>query len=1470
MRRYLLLLLAIILVVVLQPDVEAQTAYGKIKPSEMMSRERPWYDCTHPVWGMECDYDDDTKTGTDDTAELQDCIDAATDEAWGMAYIGACKALISSPIVVTGPLIVAGCGSGIDWEFWSDEAGYTDPDRACTQIIMDDTMAFPQAAFVVRGAAGTGRGYMNDTYYYGSEGVEFRDLLIRAETENDGGSCILLDGTLEDGKDCDNDVFPDSCSCTPGGPSGTCRAAVRDVAITRVNCQHAGGACFHQRGNVFDVSYDHAAAAWCGHGGFLFEHNSIWQDGTDCTGTCKTYQTTIFESFAWGCDRDSAYCVDDAGYCTSSTTIPCYDNSDCPGVDTCTADITSPFNAWAAVTNHTAYAFGLIQGDFGWRMGWRSQGAWPVIEGENDVTDGHSSDDNIGVLMDGRHISLVTSGVTAFERCIQIGRDGSADNVEYTGHINLLQQCGDPGYCGPTETTEECNEDEDCSLYPADTCVTAGDGFAIKVEDGGPRTGFLWLGKVLLNYWPGDNQDEGAIVDDRCAVDGAQYCNEALFFPVGTSIDGDAQFRSGADFSGPILLTSTDGGAEITARVNDDTEIAQRFIIYDSGWVLQEDMKFALTTNNDYVITDLSATPDQQLLVLATAGGETNLRVRGSLPTLELLDEDDNAPATPTAEFRSNCTGGAGSENCDIVIEAEVGGLAGTEVARYTASTDSWAFNGLSAAAGGDANDIQYNIGGALTGESAFEYDPATNTQTVDNISLTDTMFSGATDGGGTPLFYFDLNDVADPTTDPVFQIENSVTDNEYFTIGPYGEVGMGDGSSEYEKGWQLAFISDASLKDPTGTDYGGIWGHVQTGATPATITDLIAVKGTTIANGATNFSLGVKGALFDVDRVSGGNTVAGDVIGVDVQLDNAISDSGHTSNLLAGVKIDLDDVDGDWYRAAGLYIADTHGATTNYPYGTSGIYTLIPSNDVLTTCTEATPPLWSQHCSHWGVEISSMRTRTNLAMKTGMVSGGVKIGHPREFTYGGHIAFGDAQGFTYFDDGTNNPLGLAQHDGDQWWSLVGNINEFTADATPDPTTDYVVTYDASEGSYGGQKKVLLQNIFGVNLTWDGTDQLTLDTNSTTAAKLDLQTTAGHYRLQQDNSGIFSLKNQDGSGDEYTFTGAGAFQVESDDPCYKMKDDSNTDDEVSFELCGVSTDTDTGLEEDVDVTLKSMVTGVLTTHITVDADDGPDGGSTLMTLHPQTQFDVGIDVEAGEIDMSDTSYTCATSAGRGQVYTKDVGSGVIELHYCDEGTTEVQITDGGALKGAGGETNTASNLGAGIGVYETKSGVDLQFNSLIGAAGIDIAEDDANDEIDISTKSSEEAFLIDGGATSFTCGASTGGSMQVMDDGDLEWCDGAATPGLQSVDAKIAAISIPDIKSGEINVTEGTPGTVTFNTAFSGTPWCTCTLEQGIIDATCWISTDATTTSVSFAVDNSTGGNGTYDVNWICTDAGDP
>jgi hypothetical protein len=81
---------------------------------------------------------------------------------------------------------------------------------------------------------------------------------------------------------------------------------------------------------------------------------------------------------------------------------------------------------------------------------------------------------------------------------------------------------------------------------------------------------------------------------------------------------------------------------------------------------------------------------------------------------------------------------------------------------------------------------------------------------------------------------------------------------------------------------------------------------------------------------------------------------------------------------------------------------------------------------------------------------------------------------------------------------------------------------------------------------------------------------------------------------------------------------------------------------------------------------------------------------------------------------------------QGEVF-KQNNAGVLEFRTLVAGTgvtiseltNAVQIDASGA---GGGEDNTASNLGTGAGVYATKSGVDLQFKSLVMGSGVTITE----------------------------------------------------------------------------------------------------------------------------------------------------
>ena len=73
------------------------------------------------------------------------------------------------------------------------------------------------------------------------------------------------------------------------------------------------------------------------------------------------------------------------------------------------------------------------------------------------------------------------------------------------------------------------------------------------------------------------------------------------------------------------------------------------------------------------------------------------------------------------------------------------------------------------------------------------------------------------------------------------------------------------------------------------------------------------------------------------------------------------------------------------------------------------------------------------------------------------------------------------------------------------------------------------------------------------------------------------------------------------------------------------------------------------------------------------------------------------------------------------------------------GTSVTEAVSGG---GGGGEVNTGSNVGAGDGVFKGKVGVDLEFKSLIGGAGVTITP--GVDEITLSASGAAvETFYLE-------------------------------------------------------------------------------------------------------------------------------
>ncbi len=92
-------------------------------------------------------------------------------------------------------------------------------------------------------------------------------------------------------------------------------------------------------------------------------------------------------------------------------------------------------------------------------------------------------------------------------------------------------------------------------------------------------------------------------------------------------------------------------------------------------------------------------------------------------------------------------------------------------------------------------------------------------------------------------------------------------------------------------------------------------------------------------------------------------------------------------------------------------------------------------------------------------------------------------------------------------------------------------------------------------------------------------------------------------------------------------------------------------------------------------------------------------------------------------DVSSAS-TARTNLQLGTAATQNVGTSAGNVVRLD-GSAKLPAVDGSALTNlpASGESNTASNVGTGTGIFAQKSGVDLQFKSLIAGTNIEITYD---------------------------------------------------------------------------------------------------------------------------------------------------
>ena len=133
-------------------------------------------------------------------------------------------------------------------------------------------------------------------------------------------------------------------------------------------------------------------------------------------------------------------------------------------------------------------------------------------------------------------------------------------------------------------------------------------------------------------------------------------------------------------------------------------------------------------------------------------------------------------------------------------------------------------------------------------------------------------------------------------------------------------------------------------------------------------------------------------------------------------------------------------------------------------------------------------------------------------------------------------------------------------------------------------------------------------------------------------------------------------------------------------------------------------------------------------------------GKNALSISPAITAGVTVTVPPGSKFVTLDEYTGGGGGGSGEANTGyNVGGGipiydsksgaVLNFRSLIAGTGITMSSSPGqgitinatAIPGGSGEVNTASNLGAGVPIYDSKSGVDLRFRSLIAGPGINIS-----------------------------------------------------------------------------------------------------------------------------------------------------